>query len=171
MTIGYPPCSRSGAPAGGGCSATQVVDFWRVPKAFGKNPKGGVRMNIYENIIILNASPTDEELEASLRKIKDLIVSSGGEILKADVWGRRKLANEIKKQKKGFYVLLAFRSASSLIRKLEDYYKVFDPVIKYVVIKLEKKQSAHLLASLQAEAARAEKSAAAAVATEQKKEE
>ncbi|MCL5024474.1 MAG: 30S ribosomal protein S6 [Nitrospirae bacterium] len=111
-------------------------------------------MNIYENILILNASPADEEIEASLGKIKDLITNSGGEILKADVWGRRKLANEIKKQKKGFYVLLAFRSESSLIRKLEDYYKVFDPVIKYMVIKLEKKQSAHLLASLsQAEAA------------------
>lgn len=113
-------------------------------------------MNIYENIVILNASPSDEEIEASLKKIRDLITNSGGEILKTDVWGRRKLAYEIKKQKKGFYMLIAFRSASSLIKKLEDYYKVFDPVIKYIVIKLDKKQSAHLLAGLsQAEAAKA----------------
>jgi small subunit ribosomal protein S6 len=105
-------------------------------------------MNIYENIVILNASPADEEIEASLKKIKDLITNAGGEILKADAWGRRKLANEIKKQKKGFYVLLVFRSASSLIRKLEEYYKVFDPVIKYMVIKLGSKESAHFLASL-----------------------
>jgi len=126
-------------------------------------------MNIYENIVILNASPSDEEIEASLKKIRDLIANAGGEILKVDVWGRRKLANEIKKQKKGFYVLLAFRSAPSLIRKLEDYYKVFDPVIKYMVVRLEKKQSAHLLASLQAEAAKAE--AAKAPAVEQRREE
>ncbi len=126
-------------------------------------------MNIYENIIILNASLTDEETEASTKKIKDLITNSGGEILKADAWGRRKLANELKKQKKGFYVFLVFRAASPLIRKLEDYYKVFDPVIKYMVIKLEKKQSAHVLESLsQAEAAA---KAAAAAAAEQKKEE
>ncbi len=126
-------------------------------------------MNIYENIVILNASLTDEETEASTRKIKDLIVNAGGEILKADVWGRRKLANEVKKQKKGFYVFFVFRSPSSLIRKLEDYYKVFDPVIKYMVIKLEKKQSAHVLESLsQAEAAAR---TAAAAAAEQKREE
>ena len=105
-------------------------------------------MNIYENIVILNASPADEEIEASLKKIKDLITNAGGELLKVDAWGRRKLANEIKKQKKGFYVLLVFRSASSLIKKLEDYYKVFDPVIKYMVIKLGKKESAHFLATL-----------------------
>ena len=127
-------------------------------------------MNIYENIIILNASLTDEETEASAKKIKDLITNSGGEILKTDVWGRRKLANELKKQKKGFYVLLVFRSASALIRKLEDYYKVFDPVIKYMVIKLEKKQSAHVLESL-AQAEAAAKAAAMAAAAEQKKEE
>ncbi len=126
-------------------------------------------MNIYENIVIFNASLTDEETEAATKKIKDLITNSGGEILKVDVWGRRKLANEVKKQKKGVYVLLVVRSASSLIKKLEDYYKVFDPVIKYMVIKLEKKQSAHVLASLsQAEAAA---KAAAAAAAEQKKEE
>jgi small subunit ribosomal protein S6 len=105
-------------------------------------------MNIYENIVILNATPADEELESSTAKIKDLISNSGGEILKVDVWGRRKLANEIKKQKKGFYVLFVFRAPSSLIKRLEDYYKVFDPVIKYMVIKLEKKQSAHVMASL-----------------------
>lgn len=127
-------------------------------------------MNIYENIIILNASLTDEETEASTKKIKDLITNSGGEILKADAWGRRKLANEVKKQKKGFYVFLVFRSASPLIRKLEDYYKVFDPVIKYMVIKLEKKQSAHVLASL-AQAEAAAKAAASAAAAEQKREE
>ncbi len=105
-------------------------------------------MNIYENIVILNANPSDEELEQSTNKIRDLITNSGGEILKVDVWGRRKLANEIKKQKKGFYILFVFKAPSALIKKLEDYYKVFDPVIKYMVIKLEKKQSAHVQASL-----------------------
>lgn len=116
-------------------------------------------VNIYENIVILNASPSDEEIEAATKKIKDLVTNSGGEILKVDVWGRRKLANEIKKQKKGFYVLLVFRAAPSLIRKLEDYYKVFDPVIKYMVIKLERKQSAHLLEVL-SQTAKADEAAA-----------
>ena len=59
-------------------------------------------MNIYENIVILNASLSDEEIETASGKIKDLIANSGGEILKTDVWGRRKLAYEIKKQKKAF---------------------------------------------------------------------
>lgn len=124
-------------------------------------------MNIYENIVILNASLSDEDLESSTGKIKDLIAKSGGEILKSDVWGRRKLAYEIKKQKKGFYILLVLRSEPSLIKKLEDYYKVFDPVIKYMVIKLDKKQGAHLLETMsKAEAALKTEEATAAPAQE-----
>ncbi|MEW6676189.1 MAG: 30S ribosomal protein S6 [Nitrospirota bacterium] len=98
-------------------------------------------MNIYENIVILNASLTDEEIESSIAKIKDLITNSGGEVLKIDNWGRKKLAYEIKKQKKGFYVLLIYKTPTSTIKRLEEFYKVFDHVIKYMVIKLSMKQA------------------------------
>lgn len=122
-------------------------------------------MNIYENIVILNASLSDEDLETATGKIKDLIAKSGGEMLKIDVWGRKKLADEIKKHKKGFYILFVFRADPSLIKKVEDYYKVFDPVIKYMMIRLEKKQAAHVINVLsQAEAmAKAEAKPAPAV--------
>lgn len=110
-------------------------------------------MNIYENIVILNASLSDEEIETASGKIKDLITNSGGEILKTDVWGRRKLAYEIKKQKKGFYLLLVFKSPSAAIKKLEGYYKVSDLVVKYMVIKLGKKQAEAALKSSSVETA------------------
>jgi small subunit ribosomal protein S6 len=101
-------------------------------------------MNIYENVVILNASLPDEEINGSISRIKDIVVNAGGEVLLADMWGRRKLAYEIKKQNKGFYALLTFKSPTSTIKKLEEFYKVFDPVIKYMVIKLDPKQAKHL---------------------------
>ncbi len=109
-------------------------------------------MNIYENIVILNAALPDEEISAALAKIKDLIASSGGEVLKTDSWGRRKLAYEIKKQTKGMYTLLIYKAPSPTIKKLEEFYKVFDPVIKYMVIKLGPKQEKHFEAVMAAEA-------------------
>ncbi len=101
-------------------------------------------MNIYENVAILNASLPDEEINGSISKIKDIVINAGGEVLLAEMWGRRKLAYEIKKQNKGFYALLIFKAPSSTIKKLEEFYKVFDPVIKYMVIKLDPKQAKHL---------------------------
>jgi len=97
-------------------------------------------MNIYENIVILNAALSDEEAEAAVTRIKELIAGQGGEVLKIDVWGRRKLAYEINKQKKGIYVLFYCKTPPATIKKMEDFYKVFDAVIKFMVIKLGKKQ-------------------------------
>ena len=116
-------------------------------------------MNIYENVVILNASPTDEEINGSVSKIKDVIISAGGEILLAEMWGRRKLSYEIKKQNKGFYALLIFRAPSQTVKKLEEFYKVFDAVIKYMVIKLDPKQVKHLEKTQEGEAAEAPKEA------------
>ncbi|MEW6110237.1 MAG: 30S ribosomal protein S6 [Nitrospirota bacterium] len=101
-------------------------------------------MNIYENIVILNASLPDEEINEAVSKIKDIVVNSGGEVLKTDTWGRRKLAYEIKKQNKGFYALLIFKTPPATIKKLEEFYKVFDPVIKFMVIKLGSRQVSQL---------------------------
>lgn len=114
-------------------------------------------MNIYENIVIINADLSDEEIEAANEKIKNLIEKSGGEVLKIEAWGRRKLAYEIKKQRKGFYTLLTFKAEPSFIKRLEDFYRVSDFVVKYMVIKMDKKEAAHFMETLsQAEALKAE---------------
>jgi small subunit ribosomal protein S6 len=97
-------------------------------------------MNLYENIVILNAALADEEAEATIIKIKELIADQGGEVLKVDIWGRKKLAYEIKKQKKGLYVLLFYKTPPATIKKLEEFYKVFDTVLKYLILKLNAKQ-------------------------------
>jgi small subunit ribosomal protein S6 len=116
-------------------------------------------MNIYENVVILNPSLSEEELKAASAKISDIITNGGGEILKIDVWGKKKLAYEIGKQKIGFYTMFLFKAPSTLIRKIEDYFKVFDPVLKFMVVKLDKRQVAALpkeVSGMPAEAAQKE---------------
>lgn len=122
-------------------------------------------MNVYENIVILNASLSDEELEAATGKIRDLITNSGGEILKTEVWGRRKLAYEIKRHKKGFYVLFLFKSAPAFVKKLEGFYKVTDTVIRYMVVRPDKKALKNLVPGKVEESAAPRAEAAAAEPT------
>lgn len=102
--------------------------------------QGDFTMNIYENIVILNAALSDEEAETALSKIKELIVNQGGEVLKVDIWGRRRLAYEIKKHTKGLYVLMIYKAPSEAIKKVKDFYRIFDAVVKYMIIKLGPKQ-------------------------------
>jgi small subunit ribosomal protein S6 len=112
-------------------------------------------LNTYETTVILNAELPDETIEASIQKLHDLITGDGGEVLKVDRWGRRKMAYEINKKERGYYALLLHNAPAATIKKLEDFFKVTDTVIKFMNVKLEKKRKEAALRSL-AEAALAE---------------
>ena len=97
-------------------------------------------MNYYEDMVIIDSNLDDTAVEETVQKIKDVIVKQGGEILKAEVWGRRKLAYELNKHQKGNYVLLLFKAPPSTIAELENLSKVLDSIIKFMVVKLTKKK-------------------------------
>jgi small subunit ribosomal protein S6 len=74
-------------------------------------------VTVYETIAIIDASLPDETIEASVERIKDIITGDGGEVLKVDPWGKRKLAYEIKKHARGYYVLILFKAPASTTKK------------------------------------------------------
>ncbi|MCK4910005.1 MAG: 30S ribosomal protein S6 [Thermodesulfovibrionales bacterium] len=106
-------------------------------------------MNLYECITIIDAGLTDEAITEASEKIQGIITNGGGEILKADPWGRRKLSYEINHHSRGFYLLLLYRAPSDVNKKLEDTFKVYDPIIKHMIVRLEKKQAASALKALE----------------------
>lgn len=118
-------------------------------------------MNTYENIFIADAGLQDAEIEAITQKVRDIVTSTGGEVLNVEDWGRRKLAYEVNKHSKGYYKLALFNAPSATVKKLEEYYKVTDSVVKFMVIKLGKKERAAAVAAL---AKKAEAAAAIAAA-------
>lgn len=95
-------------------------------------------MHIYESIFIVNPNLTDEETAAVIKKMQDVITNQGGEMVKFEDWGKKKLAYEIKKQKRGHYAFFQFKAPAALIHELERTYKLTDTVIKFMTIKLEK---------------------------------
>ena len=114
-------------------------------------------MNLYEKVVILNPNIEDSAANETIEKIKDIIINKGGEILKTDHWGRRRLAYQLNKHEKGNYTLLLFKSPPTTIVELERLCKVTDSIIKYMVIKLtKKKQIESLLASIEKSEQKAE---------------
>jgi small subunit ribosomal protein S6 len=95
-------------------------------------------MPIYESIFIINPNISDDETNAVIKKMQDVVAKQGGEMLKFEDWGKKKLAYEIKKQKRGHYVFFQFKGSAAAISELERTYKLTDNVIKFLSVKLEK---------------------------------
>jgi len=107
----------------------------------------------YESIFILAPNLDEAEAGKLALKMQEVVTGNGGEIVKVEKWGKRRLAYEIGKHKKGDYILIQFRGEAVTVAELERNYKMTESVIKFLTIRLEKEALAHLERQAAAEAA------------------
>ncbi|MGE5681823.1 MAG: 30S ribosomal protein S6, partial [Bacillota bacterium] len=62
----------------------------------------------YESAVIINAAIEEEQIEATINRIAELIRVNGGDIVDIDKWGRKRLAYTVEKTKSGYYVIFRF---------------------------------------------------------------
>lgn len=98
-------------------------------------------MPLYESIFIVRPSLSDEDTSKVIEKMKGVLEKSGATILKTENWGKKKLAYEVERERKGTYVYLYFQAKGDVISELERSYRLDDSVIKFLTVKLEKEPS------------------------------
>ncbi|MDR1641673.1 MAG: 30S ribosomal protein S6 [Clostridiales bacterium] len=94
-------------------------------------------MNKYELGVIFRPSLEEDALKTELEKVQELITRFGGTIEKVDSWGKRRLAYEIQKLTEGFYYFITFESQGGVPAEIEQRIRIFDNVIRYLVIRQE----------------------------------
>ncbi len=97
-----------------------------------------MRKHNYESAVIINAALEDEQIELVLTKLQDAIINNGGENLRVDKWGRKRLAYQIKKSKIGYYVIFQFEAPVEAIALIERVYRLDETILRFLTIKLSK---------------------------------
>jgi len=92
----------------------------------------------YESVVIINAALEDEQIDATIARIQEIITTHGGEIVDVDKWGRKRLAYPIKKAKSGYYAVFRFTASTDLIAALERNYRLDENIVRYLTISLDK---------------------------------
>jgi|SRR5689334_17160568 small subunit ribosomal protein S6 len=96
-------------------------------------------MRVYEELFIVKPDAPEEEVDAYIGQIKDLITSGKGSIEKADKWGVRKLAYRVQKYNEGNYILVQFSAEGELVKEVERRMRVTDMVIKFITVRIDEK--------------------------------
>ena len=94
-------------------------------------------MRRYETIFILDPDLSEDDRNALFERLKDLILQSDGLPVEVDEWGARKLAYEIKKKPRGYYVRFDYCGTGALVGELERQARIDDRFMKYMTIQLE----------------------------------
>ncbi|MDL2123005.1 MAG: 30S ribosomal protein S6 [Deltaproteobacteria bacterium] len=95
-------------------------------------------MRRYETFIIIDPDLSDEEQSPIFEKVKDLIQQEECLLVMLDEWGDRRLAYEIKKKSRGYYVRLDYCGTGKLVDEMERFFRIDDRVMKYMTVLLDK---------------------------------
>jgi small subunit ribosomal protein S6 len=100
--------------------------------------RGNMEERLYDLIFICMPATPEEEITKLIGVLEQAVNDRGGKLEKTEKWGTRKMAYRVSKQREGYYVYMALRSAhGELIKELERRLRVSDPVIKYMTVRLD----------------------------------
>lgn len=91
-------------------------------------------MRDYEVVFIVHPDLEETAMGEVVEKVQGWITTGGGEITKVDLWGKRKLAYEIRKQRDGQYVLLEAQMEPKFCLELERNLRLLEPVMRFLII-------------------------------------
>lgn len=118
----------------------------------------------YELAFILNPEVSEEETRAILDRVEQIVANYGGQIVKVNNWGRRRLAYPIERHRDGIYVFIDMILTPETVAEIERTLKVSESVLRYMTKKRDPKAVQKEREDREAREARAAEAAAAAAA-------
>ena len=89
----------------------------------------------YEMMVIIN--PTVEDHSVEVKAVEELIAKLGGEVTKTDVWGKRRLAYEIKKNSEAIYVVVDMLATPAMAKELDRQLSLNESVLRTKLLRKE----------------------------------
>jgi len=136
----------------------------------------------YELGIVINPEVGDEQARALVERVTQIITNNGGQVIRVNAWGRRRLAYPIQRFRDGLYFFYDLTLNPASIAEIERSIRVNEDIIRHLMklrdsrvvaqqrqrdIELDAQREAEAKAQAAAEAARAEAAAAQPAAEEE----
>lgn len=87
-------------------------------------------MRRYEVMVILDPELEERTVAPSLDAFLNVVKNDGGSVEKVDVWGRRRLAYDIKKKAEGIYAVVDLTAESAVALELDRQLGLNESVLR-----------------------------------------
>lgn len=95
-------------------------------------------MKEYELTVLIHPD-LESDLDKALDKVRALITDNGGEIIKEDNWGKKKLAYQVKREDFAVYVYFEVNLPADAPLKISNTLNITDEVLRYLLVKADEK--------------------------------
>lgn len=113
----------------------------------GIRPKGripkGAHVKEYELTVLIHPD-LEADLETPLTKVRDIVTTAGGKIIREDNWGKKKLMYPIKREEFAVYVYMDVELPADAPLKISNTFNITDEVLRYLLVTVDPKARAAL---------------------------
>jgi small subunit ribosomal protein S6 len=94
---------------------------------------------LYETTIIIDGYLQEERQVDIVNRIETLIEKNGGNVIKTERMGKRRLAYEINKKQHGYYIYFLFEGNNPrVVDELEREFRFNEGILRYLTVKVHK---------------------------------
>jgi small subunit ribosomal protein S6 len=94
-------------------------------------------MRHYELMVILDPELEERTVAPSLDRFLNVVRSGGGTVENVNIWGRRKLAYEIKKKTEGIYAVVDMQAEPAVAKELDRQLNLNESVLRTKLLRPE----------------------------------
>ena len=91
-------------------------------------------MRHYEVMVILDPTLDERTVQPTLDNFLNVIRTSGGNVEKVEVWGKRRLSFEINKNSEGIYAVLDLISTPDAVKELDRQLGLQETVLRKAAV-------------------------------------
>lgn len=91
----------------------------------------------YELMYILRPDLDEEQMQAQVDAVSQMVSQSGATVDKVDKWGRRRLSYPIAGHEDGFYVLVTFEGSGPVSNEITRLLNISESVIRSIVVRVD----------------------------------
>lgn len=95
-------------------------------------------MKEYELTVLIHPD-LEADLETPLTKVRDIVKTAGGTIVREDNWGKKKLAYPIRREEFGIYVYMDVSLPADAPLKISNIFNITDEVLRYLLVTVNEK--------------------------------
>ena len=98
----------------------------------------GGNVKEYELTVLVHPD-LEADLDKALDKVRALVTDNGGEIIKEDNWGKKKLEYSIRREEFAVYVYFEVKQPAEALLKISNVLNITDEVLRYLLVKADEK--------------------------------